>query len=136
MAVRKIAGNPIKWIEAVYSIPLLLFAIYLVSPLYHVVTATSISLSFETFSGRVTLCIFYGLPALVTLVGLLTPKWSLSNKLRSYGAFLQALGYLFLTTLRWITIGFFPVLWMFTLALSLIAAVVHLSLQWESCNDG
>lgn len=126
-----VGHRPYEIIELILAAVILGFGIYLASPLYEATSTTAIGALFESYVGRTILSILYIVPPLFTLAGFCLEKSKRSLACRSWGALGIFNAYLFVSILRVITQGWIPVIWIFLLALSLIAGVIHLRLQYE-----
>jgi ABC-type transport system involved in cytochrome c biogenesis permease subunit len=62
----------------------------------------------------------YALPAILTLFGIKR------SRIRQLGTFGMFIAFMFSSLLRLLTFGWFPLLWLYPLALALIAGVVYL----------
>ncbi len=133
-----VGSKPYTIIELILAVVILGFGIYLASPLYQAAPTTTIGAIFDSYVGRAFLSILYIAPPLVTLAGVTLKNQTKSLAYRSWGALGIFNAYLFVSILRIITQGWIPVIWIFLLALSLIAGVIHLRLQYERkvLNDG
>jgi len=126
----RILNKPMETIQAIIAGACFLFGVYVISPLYASGENSSISIVFDnsTVSREVIGFLFFFLPSLPTILGLFierfrTPKW------RARSAFCMFIGILFLTSLRIVTIGLTPLIWVFYLSLGLISAVLYL--HWK-----
>ncbi len=133
-----VSNRPYMVIELILAVVILGFGIYLASPFYHAAATTTIGALFDSYVGRAVLSFLYIVPPLFTLVGFCVKNYTRSLAFRSWGALGIFNAYLFVSILRIITQGWIPVIWIFLLALSLIAGVIHLRLQYERkvLNDG
>jgi hypothetical protein len=127
-----VGTRPYEIIELILAVGILGFGIHLPTPLYKVVsTTTAIGTVSDSYMGRIVLSILYIVPPLFTLAGLCLKRYKRSLAFRSWAALGIFNAYLFVSILRVITQGWIPVIWIFLLALSLIAGVIHLRLQYE-----
>lgn len=126
-----VGSRPYEIIELILAVVILGFGIYLATPLYQATGTTAIGAVFDSYVGRTVLSILYIVPPLFTLAGYCFNKYKRSLAFRSWGALGIFNAYLFVSILRVITQGWIPVIWTFLLALSLIAGVIHLRLQYE-----
>lgn len=123
------ASRPMEAIETIIALVLFVFGCYLISPLYIEAPQTASS---ALASNPTALLIagvgLYILPALPILLGLF---WKRVNTLkwRTRSTFWMFIACMFITLLRLITIGFTPLVWLFTFALGLIAAVCFLYMR-------
>lgn len=115
-----IEGRPELVIEIILAVVLIIFAIYLGSPWYVAGPTTVIGNSIEADAVRVMTAVIYLVPGITTLA------FFKNDRVRMYGIFGLFLAYLFTTILRILSIGFTPLMWIFTLALALIAATVYI----------
>lgn len=129
--VRGVATRPIEAIEAVIALTLFCFGLYLVSPFYVITATAAIAATFgEDYLLRaLTGAVLYVLPSLPTLLSLFiphfdTPTWRTRANLGMF------VGVSFLTLLRLISVGLFPLTWLFTLGLGLISAICYL--HWKA----
>lgn len=114
-----IEGRPELIIEIILAVILIIFAVYLGGPWYLAGPTTVIGNTIEAGAVRAFTAVVYIVPGAITLFGLK------SDKARAYGTFGLFLAYLFTTILRLLTFGPAPLLWLFTLGLALVAAVVY-----------
>lgn len=129
--VRGIATRPVEAIEAVIALTLFFFGLYMVSPFYVATSTGALSVAFGSdILLRVVVAVpLYIAPTLITITSLFTryfnsPAWRARANLGMF------IGVIFLTLLRLLTIGLFPMIWLFTLALGLISALCYL--YWRS----
>ena len=107
-------------IEVCLAIILIIFAVYLGGPWYVGGPTTAIGSAIEAGTVRILTAAIYIVPGAVTLFGVK------NDKVRVYGAFGLFLAYLFSTILRVLTVGFTPLLWLFTLGLALVCGVCYI----------
>lgn len=115
-----IEGRPEIVIEVILAITLVVFAIYLGGPWYVAGPTTVLGNTIEMQAIRILTAVIYFIPGVITLFAIKRPK------LRMYGAFGLFMAYLFTTILRVLTVGFTPLMWVFTLALALVMAVCYI----------
>ena len=118
--LRYIEFRPEIVIEVTLAIILLIFAIYLGGPWYVGGPTTAIGSAIEADTVRLLTAAIYIVPGAATLLGLK------SDRIRVYGTFGLFLAYLFSTILRVLTVGFTPLLWLFTLGLALVCGVCYI----------
>ena len=121
-ALRFIEGRPELVIEIILATALFALAVYLGGPWYVSAPTSAIGNTIEADVTRIWTALVYIIPALMTFFGVVRDK----PKVRSYGTFGLFMGYLFATILRLLTVGFFPVLWIYPLSIALVAAVVYI----------
>ena len=117
---RSIDGNPHLVIECVLALALIIFGLYVASPWYVVTASNALGAIADTQISRSILGGLYLVPALMTLIGFKR------KHLRKWGAFGMFCAYLFAVLLRLLTVGFFPFIWLFMFALSLIAGTLYI----------
>jgi len=110
------------------AVALLLTGIYAIGPWYVGGPTTAMGVVLEADLVRALPASFYIISGAFAMFGVLRkqPRW------RYRGAFLCTLSYTFLVILRLLTFGPFPIIWLFTLALGLISAIIYL---WESGRE-
>lgn len=129
--------RPYLVVEGICSLSIFLFGIFLISPLYHSIGSTEGpgALILGTSVGKFVFLASCILPPLFTLFGAIRKPFLESSWLvRAWGMLGVFYGYLFITLLWILVAGWVPVTWVFTFALSLIAAVVYLRIKWELNN--
>lgn len=129
--MRGVANRPIEAIEAVIALTLFFFGLYMVSPFYVTTSTGALSVAFgsDILLRLIVAVPFYIIPTLITITSLFSgyfhsPTWRARANLGMF------IGVIFLTLLRLLTIGFFPMIWLFTLAMGLISAVCYL--HWRA----
>lgn len=109
-------------IEIILAAVLVIFAIYLGGPWYFAGPTTVIGQSIEADAVRALTAVLYIIPGVLTLATI-----NRSRRVRMYGVFGLFLAYMFTTILRVLTVGFTPLMWIFTLALALVAGVCYIA---------
>ena len=126
-----IAKNPIEYVEFILAIGLVIFGLYAASPFYVVTSSSTLSMVFDHQTYRIITGV------ILTLPGIPVVYWQLRHSIADYVRrqkqrknyiFYMSLCYFYLTALRLVTIGITPVIWLFTLALSIIAVILYLRL--------
>lgn len=126
-----VGSKPLAIIELVLAIGILGFGLYLLTPLFEANTSSTIGLTLSTDLSRTILAFLFTAPSFFTLWGFCCNKNKRSLTCRSVGALGIFNAYLFVAILRIVTGGWIPAGWIFLFALSLIAGVIHLRLQYE-----
>jgi hypothetical protein len=133
-----IKTRPYLVIEGIASLSIFLFGVFLISPLYSSVAGATVGPGAYILGTNIGITLFLAsciIPPLFTLFGAVwRPFTIISWKIRSWAMLGVFYGYMF-TSILWILVaGLVPVTWVFTFALSLIAAVVYLRIKWELHN--
>lgn len=109
------------------AVMMFLFGLYVVSPFYVVANTAAIAQAFGSSHAQRALVglVLYVIPSLPVIASLFsrkfkTPTWY------ARGCFGMFIGLLFLSILRIITIGVFPLQWVFSLTLGLVLGVCYL----------
>ena len=119
-------------ILAVLSVVLLAFGIYAIGPWYAGGPTTAFGAVLESDLIRAIPTGFYIIAGGFTLLGCLFSRFDKRFRARYRGALLLTTSYAFMTALRLFTFGFVPVVWVLSLGLGLISAIIFL---WESGRD-
>lgn len=115
-----LAGNPIYSIGVVLATALLIFGVYSVGPWYTGGTTTALGAVFDTQNVRSIVSMFYIVPSAGVL-------WGIKHRRhRAWSTFGTSLSYFFLATLRLVTIGPVPMIWLFILGCGLVMGIVYL----------
>lgn len=127
---RKIQKEPVNAIVALVAVGFFIFGLYVASPFY--VADSSAALS-QAFAGNdlqrsIVGFLFFVIPSSPIILGFFkrrffTPPWTLYSTLGMF------VGMLFLTILRWVTLGFFPLTWVFGFILAFVLAICYLHLK-------
>ena len=129
--------RPYLVVEGICSLSIFWFGVFLISPLYSSPAAAGSPGQF-ILGTKIGIFIFLAsciLPPLLTFAGAMwRPFLESSWMMRAWGMLGVFYGYFFITILWIIVAGIIPVTWVFTFALSLIAAVVYLRIKWEIKN--
>ena len=115
--------KPVTLVLYVLAVILVVYGSYIASPLYQISASTGLGLLFDQWYLRYFTVVLYIVPGLMTLFGLIARNKTFGQ----IGSFTMFLAFLFSTILRLITIGFTPAIWLFSLALALIAGICYLS---------
>lgn len=118
---RFIPKNALSLIGPCLALSLLAFGIFIDTPLYQGGPTTPMGLALEQDIVRYLTSLFYIVPAIVFFTGGLTQK----QNIESLGLFGMFLGFLFNTILRVVVFGLGHGVWIFTLALCVISALVY-----------
>lgn len=124
-------ARPIETIQIICSLALLVVGLYIISPYYQSVPGATAVMLFNTNIGiRYSVGVFaYILPSLPLLATLLNKKWA-TVKMYEVGNMLVFVSFLFTTILRLLTVGPRPFVWVYPLALGLIAGACRL--YWKA----
>lgn len=124
--VDTIANAPQTIIEMILASALVLYGAYLFSPVYEASNTTALGILFDLPLLRILVGGFYLLSGIIGIVGAITKI----RTTRSIGTYAMFASYFFTSMLRLLVIGPIPVLWVFTLALALVCAVLNINLKW------
>lgn len=121
---RRIADNPVESIGLVLALGLTLIGLYLASPIYVVSPAGTLAAVFDNEAVRLVIAAGYLLAAAPFFVSLFSN--ANTHRFQRLSTFWMFIAYLFITFLRLLTSGYRPFTWVLSLALALIAAIIHL----------
>lgn len=114
--------TPILLIHLLLAIILILYGLYIGSPLYAPDSTTGLGLLFaQQWVVHMTVAI-YLIPGIITLLALIRS----SHRWLSIGAFGMTLAFLFSALLRILVIGFVPAIWLFYFGLVGVSAICYL----------
>ncbi len=130
MGLQRIVTNYTEVIEFGIAFVLIIYGAYIASPLYVVDSSAMFAIVFDN-------SIYRSITGLIITI----PAWPIvffqikdglcdysRHKRRKTLLLCLSVVYLYLSALRAITIGIFPILWIFTLALGFISAILYLRL--------
>lgn len=118
-------NRPLHVVLGVVVTTMLLFGLYLVSPFYEAVPTSAIAVVFDTRWVQYIVAAFYVTPGVLYIWGTVKRSKKLLRRSASWAFYV----YTFAAVLRIVSVGFFPWIWLFILALGLIAAVIRLSME-------
>src|SRR5215216_5183301 len=122
-----IKTRPYLVVEGICSLSIFWFGVFLISPLYTTISSAAGPGAYilGTGAGKIVFLASCLLPPLLTLFGAIWRPFTVTSwKARSWGMLGVFYGYFFISVLWILVAGLVPVMWVFTFALSLIAAVV------------
>lgn len=125
-------GGAIRAILVVLSVVIMAFGAYAIGPWYVGGPTTSFGAVLESDLIRAIPTGFYIISGLYALTGCVFNKFDERLHARYWGSFLITVGFTFMTALRLFTFGFTPVVWLLSLGLGLISAIIFL---WESGRE-
>lgn len=109
-------------IHLILALILIVYGLYIGSPLYTPDSATGLGLMFAQQWVVYLTAIIYLIPGLITIVALIKS----SRSWLSVGTFGMTLAFIFSALLRVMVIGFVPAIWLFYLGLVGVSAVCYL----------
>lgn len=112
----------------ILSVALFITGAYAIGPWYVGGPTTAMGVTLESDLVRAIPAAFYIISSSIAIWGVAFKK----SAWRYRGAFLATMAYTFMTLLRLLTFGVFPVIWLFLLALGLISAMIFL---WEAGRE-
>lgn len=124
-ALVKAYTNPLRTIEVIIAVGLLVSGLYAVGPWYVVSSTSPIGHAIDSTIVRMMIGGFYVASAGTSIVGVARK----GNGEYSFGLFLMFLSYSFMTILRWLAIGFVPLTWVFSITLALIVAFLYFRIR-------
>jgi hypothetical protein len=123
-ALVKTYMNPLRTIEVIIAMGLLVTGLYAVGPWYVVSSTSPIGHAIDSTIVRMMIGGFYVASAGTSIIGV-----ARGDGERSFGLFLMFLSYSFMTILRWLAIGFLPLTWVFSITLALIVAFLYFRIR-------
>lgn len=130
--------SPTYAIEVVMAVSAFLLGIYSSSNLYRPTVITDYAYTFQTNIwvrlGIASLLFF--LPSLITFLSIFF--WRLrANRWRRIATFNQFLGWMFLSIASVVNLGFYPVSWLYSFTLAMVAGICHINRRAVmEVNDG
>lgn len=126
--ILRLFRNPVEGVMFIFSSGLFGYAFYFLSPVYQANYGTIIPAASLQQSVEIGLGLFLALSALPGLVAPFIRKTRRERSLKfaTFGIFLS---FLFLTILRLVIFGWFPVSWLPMLLISLASAYLHIWLK-------
>ncbi|AXH66701.1 hypothetical protein SEA_SPILLED_247 [Streptomyces phage Spilled] len=121
----KAYAHPLVIIEVIIAVGLLVSGLYTMSWLYQPSSTTPLGQAIDSTYVRMTIGAFYASSSVAIMAG--AKKGNVS--IESTGLFMASLSYAFMTLLRWLTIGFVPLTWVFSLTLMLIVAFLYFRIR-------
>jgi len=121
----KAYAHPLVIIEVIIAVGLLVSGLYTMSWLYQPSATTPLGQAIDSTYVRMIIGAFYASTALAIMAGAKRAK----RTLEATGLFMASLSYGFMTLLRWLTIGFVPLTWVFSLTLMLIVAFLYFRIR-------
>ncbi|WNM73785.1 membrane protein [Streptomyces phage Sollertia] len=121
----KAYAHPLVIIEVIIAVGLLVSGLYTMSWLYESSSNTPIGQAIDSTYVRMTIGAFYSFSGLAIMAG--AKKGG--SRWESTGLFMASLSYGFMTLLRWLTIGFTPLTWVFSLTLMFIVAFLYFRIR-------
>jgi len=115
-------AHPEYLIQWFLAIPLLIAGMYIAGPWYVGGSTTALGVLSDSSIGHTVIGTGYFVAGGVGLYGVI----SNSSTGRYFGTMAMFGAFIFMALLRILTIGFTPILWVFILALALIAGVLHI----------
>jgi hypothetical protein len=121
----KAYAHPLVIIEVIIAVGLLVSGLYTMSWLYEPSSNTPIGQAIDSTYVSMTIGAFYSFSGLAIMAGAKRG----GSRWESTGLFMASLSYGFMTLLRWLTIGFTPLTWVFSLTLMFIVAFLYFRIR-------
>jgi len=130
--IRFVADDPQRSVRLIIALALIIGGLYIVSPFYVPQVAPGVTTPIaQTLTTQISLYVFgflYATPGFMIVYG----TWRDNMKTIEHGLYWAYIVILFTVLLIWIIQGLFPMTWLSTFALGLIAAVKWIRLRWEA----
>ncbi len=125
--IKQAAVRPVQAIQGVIALVSLILGIYIASPVYVASSGSAVAQAFQDIFWQQALVGlgFFILPALPILLSFFFMRFA-TTKWYTRSTFWMFCGFLFISFLRIITVGVFPVTWVLSIAIALVVGICHL----------
>lgn len=121
--VRNASKNPVEAIQVVVALVAFCIAAYVISPFFVIEASPVVDQAFNSLViGKVLFFFLIMLPSVPIILGLFYRRFQTVDWY-TRSTFFMSVGFLFIVLLRLVTVGFLPLVWVPSLALSIIMAI-------------